>query len=231
MDSEQKEQNPAPVSAAPAEPSEHTVSGISLVMEQPEEQQSEDDSKQNNVKSILSTIAVLVIAPLIAIFLTAFVFQSYEVDGPSMETTLQNRDRLIVLKLPKTVSKITRKPYIPKRADIIIFNLDEGAIGKRQLVKRVIALPGERITIKDSKVTVYNEENPNGFNPDSAPYGSVIKYTSGDIDLVVPEGSIFVCGDNRPNSLDSRAFGPVPLDDVVGRLGLRVYPFNKGQSF
>jgi signal peptidase I len=148
-----------------------------------------------------------------------------------METTLQNRDRLIVNKLPRTISKITRRQYVPKRADIIIFNIDEGLQGKRQLIKRVIALPGERITIKDSKVTVYNEENPEGFNPDSAPYGSVITYTSGDIDLVVPEGSIFLCGDNRPNSLDSRAFGPVSLDEVVGKLSLRVYPFNKGQSF
>ena len=232
MDNEQKDQKSTTVSAAPSDAPEQTVSGISLVMEQPEQQQEEDENKQSNLKSILSTIAILVIAPLLAIFLTTFVFQSYEVDGPSMETTLQNRDRLIVLKLPKTISKITRNPYVPKRADIVIFNLDEGSsLGKRQLIKRVIALPGERITIKDSKVTVYNEENPNGFNPDSAPYGSVIKYTSGDIDLVVPEGSVFVCGDNRPNSLDSRAFGPVSLDDVVGKLGLRVYPLNKGKTF
>ena len=231
MDPEQKEKNQNTASAAPAEATEHTVSGISLVMEQPEQQQEDDNSRQNNIKGILSTIAILVIAPLIAIILTTFVFQSYEVDGPSMETTLQNRDRLIVLKLPKTIAKFTRKQYVPQRAEIVIFNLDEGSLGKRQLIKRVIALPGERITIKNSKVTVYNEENPDGFNPDSAPYGSVITYTSGDIDLVVPEGSVFVCGDNRPNSLDSRAFGPVPLDDVVGRLALRVYPFNKGQSF
>lgn len=231
MDNEQKDQNTNTVKAAPSIPSEQTVSGISLVMEQPDEQQDEVETQKNNVKSIISTIAILIIAPLVAILLTAFVFQSYEVDGPSMETTLQNRDRLIVNKLPRTISKITRHQYVPKRADIIIFNLDEGIQGRRQLIKRVIALPGERITIKDSKVTVYNEENPKGFNPDSAPYGSVITYTSGDIDLVVPEGSIFVCGDNRPNSLDSRAFGPVSLDEVVGKLSLRVYPFNKSQSF
>jgi len=230
MDPEQKDKNQNIASATPIEATEHTVSGISLVMEQPEQQQ-DDNSRQSNVKSILATIAILVIAPLIAVILTTFVFQSYEVDGPSMETTLQNRDRLIVVKLPKTIAKFTRKQYVPQRAEIVIFNLDEGSLGKRQLIKRVIALPGERITIKNSKVTVYNEENPDGFNPDSAPYGSVITYTSGDIDLVVPEGSVFVCGDNRPNSLDSRAFGPVPLDNVVGRLALRVYPFNKGQSF
>lgn len=231
MDNEQKDQKINTAQAAPPVPSEQTVSGISLVMEQPDEQQNEEETQKNNVKSIISTIAILIIAPLVAILLTAFVFQSYEVDGPSMETTLQDRDRLIVNKLPKTISKITRRQYLPKRADIIIFNIDEGIQGKRQLIKRVMALPGERITIKDSKVTVYNAENPEGFNPDSAPYGSAITYTSGDIDLVVPEGSIFLCGDNRPNSLDSRAIGPVSLDEVVGKLALRVYPFNKSKSF
>ena len=231
MDNEQKEKKPTPVSAAPTDAPAQTVSGISLVMKQPEEQQEDQNDNKSNIKSLLSTVAILIIAPMVALILTTFVFQSYEVDGPSMETTLQNHDRLIVLKLPKTMARITGKQYIPKRSDIIIFNLDEGASGKRQLIKRVMALPGERITIKDSKVTVYNDANPQGFNPDSAPYGKVITYTSGDIDLVVPEGSIFVCGDNRPNSLDSRAFGPVPLNDVVGRLSLRVYPFNKGQSF
>src|SRR5882762_2580960 len=66
------------------------------------------------LKSILSTIAILIIAPLIALTLTAFVFQSYEVDGPSMETTLQNHDRLIVVKVPRTFARITHHSYIPK---------------------------------------------------------------------------------------------------------------------
>lgn len=202
--------------------------------ENPEEQDS--NSKKDGIKSILSTVAILIIAPLIALSLTAFVFQSYEVDGPSMQTTLQNHDRLIVYKLPRTIAKITGHPYIPKRTDIIIFsrhdNFEFGTDKPRQLVKRVIALPGERITVKNSVVTVYNSEHPEGFKPDEDnKYGKVITTTSGDIDLVVPTDSIFVCGDNRPNSLDSRAFGPVPLTDVVGKLSLRVYPFKSGQSF
>jgi signal peptidase I len=202
--------------------------------ENPEEQDS--NSKKDGIKSILSTVAILVIAPLIALSLTAFVFQSYEVDGPSMQTTLQNHDRLIVYKLPRTIAKITGRPYIPKRTDIIIFSrndsLEFGSDKPRQLVKRVIALPGERITVKNSVVTVYNNEHPEGFEPDvENKYGKVITNTSGDIDLTVPTDSIFVCGDNRPNSLDSRAFGPVPLSDVVGKLSLRVYPFKSGQSF
>lgn len=199
-------------------------------------QASDGGSKKDGIKGILSTVAILVIAPIIALSLTLFVFQSYEVDGPSMETTLQNHDRLIVYKLPKTIARLTGNNYLPKRAEIVIFtrkdNIEFGSSKPRQLIKRVIALPGERVVVKDGSITVYNQEHPEGFNPDQiAPYGKVITTTSGDVDLTVPEDSIYVCGDNRPQSLDSRSFGPVPMKDLVGKLSLRVYPFGKGQKF
>jgi signal peptidase I len=97
----------------------------------------------------------LIAAPIIAIFLTTFIFQSYEVDGPSMETTLENHDRLIVLKVPKTIARLTNSHYIPNRNDIIIFktsaiqdgSLDDGS--EKQLVKRVIGLPGDRVVVKN----------------------------------------------------------------------------------
>lgn len=194
------------------------------------------EKRKDGIKGILSTIAILVIAPLIALTLTIFVFQSYQVDGPSMESTLQNNDRLIVYKLPRTISRITGHPYVPKRADIVIFSRQDsyefGTSKPRQLIKRVIALPGERVVVKNGVITVYNEKNPNGFQPDKiGTYGKVIKNTAGDIDLTVPDDSIYVCGDNRPESLDSRSFGPVPLKDLVGKLALRVYPFGKGEVF
>src|SRR5512140_403318 len=72
-------------------------------------------AKREGWGSVASTIAVLLIAPLVALLLTAFVFQSYQVDGPSMQTTLYNSDRLIVWKVPKTWSKITGHPYVPNR--------------------------------------------------------------------------------------------------------------------
>jgi signal peptidase I len=164
---------------------------------------------REGLKSIISTLSILIIAPLIALFLTAYVFQSYEVDGPSMQSTLQNHDRLIVLKVPRTLARLTGHSYVPHRTDIIIFTkhdaYDLGGTADRQLIKRVVGLPGERVVVKDSVLTVYNKEHPGGFQPDSTfPYGSVIKTTSGDIDLTVPAGQVFVCGDNRENSLDFR---------------------------
>ena len=189
----------------------------------------------NDFKSVLSTILILLAAPLLAGFLMLFVFQSYEVDGPSMQTTLQNNDRLIVMKLPRTLARLTHHAYIPDRGDIIIFNEPSGADASnttKQLVKRVIGLPGERVVVKDGQVTVYNGPHPNGFNPDKTlPYGSVIGTTPGDIDLVVPKDQVFVCGDNRTNSFDSRYFGTVPADNIIGKLDLRVYPFSQFKIF
>lgn len=181
--------------------------------------------------SILSTIGILLLAPALALVLMMFVIQSYEVDGPSMESTLQNHDRLIVLKLPRTVARITHNAYQPNRGDVIIFNEPDStdpssaSNTNKQLIKRVIGLPGDHIVVSQGVLTVYNKAHPKGYTPDtSLPYGKVISSTPGDIDMEVPAGQIFVCGDNRSNSFDSRYFGTVPLKNVIGKLLMRVYP-------
>lgn len=192
---------------------------------------------RDGLKSALSTILILIAAPLIALALTAFVFQSYEVDGPSMETTLHNKDRLIVMKVPRTWARITGNDYIPNRGDVIIFverNVQQsiGGAYEKQLVKRVIGLPGDRVVVKDGVITVYNKEFPNGFHPDeTGGWSDAIKTTSGDVDITIDPGYVFVCGDNRSNSLDSRIFGPVPAQDIVGKLILRIYPVDQITAF
>lgn len=193
-------------------------------------------SRNARFKNILSTIAILLIAPVMALAITAYIFQSYEVDGPSMQTTLQNHDRLIIWKVARTWARLTGHDYVPKRGDIIVFikrGLYEGDGNKeRQLIKRVIALPGERVKITDGKVMVYNKDNPDGFNPDvTLPYGKVISATDGNIDQTVPAGQVFVCGDNRANSLDSRYFGPVPAKDIIGKLAARILPLSNVEKF
>jgi signal peptidase I len=204
--------------------------------ELPETPPPAEPPKREGFGGIVSTIAVLLIAPLIALFLTAFVFQSYQVDGPSMETTLQNNDRLLVWKLPRTWARITSHDYVPKRGDVVIFverdNSFSNAPGK-QLIKRVVGLPGERVTVKDNILTVYNKDNPDGFQPDKIlPYGEVISETpGGDRDVTIPKDSIYVVGDNRNNSLDSRSFGPVELKEVVGKLVMRVWPMSNAKRF
>lgn len=165
-----------------------------------------------------------------------FVFQSYQVDGESMETTLSHNDRLIVWKLPKTWSRITGNNYIPKRGDVVVFTeptlSQYGQDPSKQLIKRVVGLPGERVIIKNKVLTIYNEEHPDGFRPDATlPYGSVIKDTPIDLDRKIGKGQIFVVGDNRSNSLDSRTFGPIDADNIVGKLLLRVLPISDIKKF
>lgn len=197
-----------------------------------------NNKQREGWRSILSTIFIIIATPIMALLLITFIFQSYEVDGPSMETTLQNADRLIVWKASKTWSNVTGSDYIPDRGEIIIFHKNsalEGVVseGDRQLIKRVIGVPGDRVVVKDGKVTVYNDDNPNGFNPDEASgnKSEESKITEGKVDYTVNEGEVFVLGDNRGNSLDSRIFGAVKSDDIVGKLSFRIYPFNKFQHF
>lgn len=182
-------------------------------------------------RSALSTILILVLAPIVAILLTTFVFQSYEVDGPSMEPTLHDGNRLIVWKVPRTIARLTGNPYIPPRGEIIVFSQPNSAEAPdKQLIKRVVALPGERIVVRNNRITIYNRDNPEGFNPDNV-IPDNLPPTDGNIDLTVPEGQIFVTGDNRTNSLDSRTFGTVSSDEVLGNLVLRIFPFNRIKTF
>jgi signal peptidase I len=199
-------------------------------------QTSEPPQKPSTLREIFSTIGVLLVALVVALGLIAFVFQSYQVDGPSMETTLQNQDRLIVWKLPRTWARITHHQYVPKRGDVIVFvenGLEQyGQGSSKQLIKRVIGLPGDHIIVNDGVIKVYNAEHPEGFIPDKTlPYGSVIPYTQGNIDITLGDDELFVSGDNRPNSLDSRSFGPIKTDQIVGKLVLRVFPLNQVKKF
>lgn len=195
-----------------------------------------ESNGKEGLRSAFSTVAVLLIAPLIAVFLTLFVFQSYQVDGESMETTLSNNDRLVVWKLPKTWSRITGHGYFPNRGDVVVFTESSlsqfGQDPGKQLIKRVVGLPGERVVVKDGVLTVYNQEFPEGFQPDKTlPYGEVIKATPIEDEWQVGDGQIFVVGDNRGNSLDSRTFGPINVENIVGKLVLRVLPVSEIKKF
>jgi signal peptidase I len=191
--------------------------------------------ERNGIYAIISSVLVFLVVPvLIAFILTAFVIQSYQVDGQSMETTLQNHDRLIVDKVPRTLARVTGHQYVPGRGDIIVFNQTglPDAFFQKQLIKRVIGLPGERVVISGGHITIYNQKETGGFNPDTTgKYKIAAATTSGDIDVTLGSNEIFVCGDNRSNSEDSRYFGPVNLDNVIGKLVVRILPLGKTQTF
>ena len=233
---------PAPESAAepatPTTPVAEPPRVTTTLTPRPIDAQSEKKEHKADVKNTIVSIVILLMAPIIAILLTAFVFQSYQVDGPSMETTLHDNDRLIVWKAPRTIARITHHQYVPGRGDVIIFDEPglgvEDGTGTKQLVKRVIGLPGERVVIKNNEITVYSADHPNGFNPDKTlPYGSEHPFpvTEDDVDVRLTSSQLFVLGDNRTNSLDSRAFGPIETHQVVGKLAVRILPLSKAKIF
>jgi signal peptidase I len=189
-------------------------------------------------KELISTVGILATALVVALLMIAFVFRSYQVDGPSMENTLQNSDKLIIWKVPRTLADLTGHPYIPHRGDIIVFTesgLSQfGQTNTKQLIKRVIGLPGDRVVVSNGVYTIYNKAHPNGFDPDktlSYFHGIQIPVTSGTINVTLGPDQIFVSGDNRPDSLDSRAFGPINTKQIVGKLVLRVFPINEAKIF
>jgi signal peptidase I len=183
---------------------------------------------------LASTVSLFLSAFLIAVLLNTFVIQSYQVDGQSMETTLQNNDRLMVNKVPRTISRIDGHQYVPKRGDIIIFNQDglPNFVGQKQLIKRVIGLPGDRVVVAGGHITIYDKSHPDGFNPDTTgDYHITAPTTEGNFDNTLKSDELFVCGDNRGNSEDSRYFGPIKTDQVVAKLVFRILPLNKAQGF
>ena len=186
----------------------------------------------------LSLVIFVIGVAIGTVLLNAFVFQTFNVEGASMETTMYTGDRLIVNRLPVTMSKLQNKNYTPKRGQIIVFKNPNynTSLGKDEyIVKRVIAFAGERVTVKNGTTTVYNKENPNGFNPDSTVNKNEPgQPTSGNVDTVVPKGTIFVMGDHRQGnySCDSRnCMGSIPLYDIVEPVGLRIFPFTKIHGF
>lgn len=221
------DQQPLTPPTPPAEPIRPAVTS------DPEPRHHHFKPEAGSIRSILSTIGLLGSAFAIAILLNSFVIQSYQVDGQSMQNTLQNNDRLIVDKVPRTLSRITGHQYVPARTQIIIFNQDglPGFIGQKQLIKRVIGLPGERVVVHNGKITVYNQQNPDGFNPDASGKYTAVQPTSQEVDVQLQSDELFVCGDNRPNSEDSRYFGPIKTNQVVARLVLRILPLNKAKDF
>jgi signal peptidase I len=122
------------------------------------------------------------------------------------------------------------------RGQIIVFKNPHYATGNgdEYIVKRVIAFPGERVALKDGAYTVYNDEHPDGFNPDDANHGEPGPVTSGQVNVVVPDGELFVSGDHRDGnySYDSRnGLGTIPFYDVVGPVSMRIFPFDKIRLF
>lgn len=192
--------------------------------------------RHRGIKDTLSILVFIVAVIIGAWLINLLLFRSFSVSGPSMEPTLVTGDRLVVNRLPVTWAHIQGKEYVPERGQVIVFKNPHYFSGMpdEYIVKRVIAYPGERVVLKNGKFTVYNQQNPNGFNPDNLWTGPTSPTDGSPLDTTVPQGEIFVSGDHRQEgySLDSRnGLGTIPFNDIVGPVALRIFPFTGIRTF
>jgi len=155
-------------------------------------------------------IAIAVVLPV-----RFFIAQPFVVSGSSMVPTFENGDYLIVDEISYTLGT-------PKRGDVVIFRYPKDP--SKFFIKRIIGLPDETVSIKGNIVTIVNKENPDGFEL-LEPF---IKNTANNNTSVkLDDDEYFVMGDNRSGSSDSRVWGPVKKNLLVGRALLRLLPVNK----
>jgi len=183
----------------------------------------EDAKEHDRVRSLVEWVAVIVGALVVALVVKTFLFQAFFIPSASMEPTLEEGDRVLVNKLSYDVHDI-------RRGDVVVFELPEdkvGADGIKDLIKRVIGLPGDVIETRDGVVYVNDRRLDEPYLPEGTLTGDPGNGNNPAIDRqTVPEGTVFVMGDNRANSHDSRYAdrGPIPIDSVVGRAFVLVWP-------
>jgi signal peptidase I len=187
------------------------------------------------IKDVIGIVVFIACVLIGTIVINTYVFRSFNVVGPSMESTMFTGDRLIINRLPVTWAHLQNKDYIPQRGEVIVFKNPHynAGTGDEFIVKRTIAFPGERVVVSDGTITVHNSEHPDGFQPDKDWEGPGSP-TSGDVDMTVPEGTLFVAGDHRQGdfSYDSRSgLGTIPFYDIVGPVAVRIYPFTAMRFF
>ena len=183
-------------------------------------------SSSDSFKAVRDWVIVLVVALVVALGIRTYVLQQFYISGPSMETTLYQPNRVLV-------NKLSYRLHDVNRGDVVVFDRvtsNGESIQHDDLIKRVIGLPGEKISISkcvvyvnkvalkepylDSRDTEQEDLNERCRQPEMA-------------ELVVPAKQVFVLGDNRPQSMDSRMFGSVDKNRIVGRAFVVLWPFSR----
>ena len=164
--------------------------------------------------AVVEVVVLVVLAFALAMTTKTYVVEAYEIKGRSMVPTFEDGQRVVVLKLFSEV----------ERGDIVIFSTREEP--EKDLIKRVIALPGERIQIHKGEVRINGEPLGEKYIKDKD-FGLY----DAQIDEYVPDGQIYVLGDNRDDSHDSRRFGSVLQDSLKGKVVVRWWPFHEVKTF
>jgi signal peptidase I len=161
------------------------------------------------------------------LFVHNFVGQAYHMVGTSMSPTLNDADYMLV---SRNEYAFGGSDYVPDHGSILVFRFPKDT--SRVFAKRVIGVPGDRVVVRNGSVTVYNAEHKDGFNPDTS-YEPKGTSTLIDTDEVVQPGNVFVMGDNRSplGSYDSREWGELPMNYVIGTVRYRLLPLDSAKGF
>ena len=167
------------------------------------------------LRGVLEWVLILLGAVAVAFVIKTFLFQAFYIPSVSMDPTLKVRDRVIVNKLSYDFHDV-------HRGDIIVFKSPPGEESStvKDLIKRVVALPGETVEARDGHILIDGQPLNEPYLHDGVTTGQMEPHK-------VPPGHVWVMGDNRPNSKDSRYFGAIDDDLIVGRAFVRVWPIAK----
>jgi signal peptidase I len=213
-----------------------TPLGVAEKMEKTLQENSSSESAVLTKKNIFREYGeAILIAVILALFIRTFVVQAFKIPSGSMKPTLLVGDHILVnkfiygIKIP--FSDITLIPFKkPKRGDIVVFKFPEDP--KKDFIKRVIAVEGEKIQIRNKKVYIDDKpiDNPYGtfLDPHSIPGGAQPRDNLGPV--TVPPDSFFVMGDNRDHSYDSRFWGCVKLSKLKGKAFIMYWSWDKENS-
>lgn len=157
---------------------------------------------------------IVIIALLIVIPIRYFIFQPFFVKGQSMEPNFENGNYLII-------DEISYRFQDPQRGEVVVFKYPNDP--SQRYIKRIIGLPGETVEIKEGKVIIYYQQESQTL--DESSYLSLSVPTAGNFLVKLAENEYFVLGDNRTVSSDSRRWGPLNKENIIGRVFIRAWPF------
>ncbi len=194
------------------------------------EQNKNDNPVEQKSPSVMNTVGsfvwdlvkILVIALIIIVPFRMFVAEPFVVSGSSMQPNFKNHDYLII-------DRFSYIKGLPQRGDVIVLKFPKDT--SQFFIKRIIGLPGETVKIGQGFVTIINTEHPQGFRLTESYLPNQSETFGRTEEVRLGTGEYFVLGDNRTASSDSRVWGILPADDIVGKLWARVYPLSSAGFF
>jgi signal peptidase I len=163
------------------------------------------------------TVKFALLVMLIVIPVRLYIAQPFIVNGSSMDPTFASGQYLIV-------DEISYRFTEPSRGDVIVFRYPENP--KQFFIKRIIGLPSETISVTQSGIHVINQDNPNGLALEEPYISDIVPKNNDNITKTLQDEEYFVMGDNRASSFDSRKWGPLERNFIIGRAILRLFPLN-----